>query len=122
MADWPGTIPPPMITSYSADQNPRILRTTMESGPQRMTLYSGHKRITGSATVVLDLAQLGAFNSMYESARLGTTWINGVPLNTGLGVAAHRVRMNSVSYKVMKQPDLITTVTFTFETDEQNAA
>ena len=59
---------------------------------------------------------------MIENSRLGTAWIDDVPIDTGLGLALHRARITSVQYSVIKPPDVYWKIVFTFETDERNAA
>ena len=122
MATWPASLGVPLLVGYNARETPRILATQMESGPQRMTLYSAHPRLFGSASVVIDKPALIDFNTMIENSRLGTAWIDDVPIDTGLGLALHRARITSVQYSVIKPPDVYWKIIFTFETDERNAA
>lgn len=121
MATWDGSLPAPLLAGYNSRETPRILKTEMDSGPQRMTLYSGHPRLYGSAAMSVDPAQAAAFRAMYESANLGADWITGCPIDTGQGLAAHRVRITSVQYSVQLPPDKKWKIVFTFETDERNA-
>ena len=120
MAAWDDTLPPPLLAGYNARETPRILTTEMDSGPQRMTLYSAHPRLFGSAGISVDLAQAKAFNVMYENARLGTDWITGCPIDTGTGLADHRIRITSVQYSVQVPPDKHWKIVFTFETDDRS--
>jgi len=122
MAAWDNTLPPPLLSGYNARETPRMIATEMDSGPQRLTLYSAHPRLFGSAGIVVDLTQAKAFNAMYEAARLGADWLTGVPIDTGQGLATHRIRITSVQYQVLKPPDKNWKIIFTFETDERNAA
>jgi len=121
MATWDATLPAPVLAGYNSRETPRMLTTEMESGPQRLTLYSGHPRLFGSASIVADPAQAAAFRVMFEAGRLGADWFTGCPIDTGQGLADHRVRLTSVQYQVLRPPDKLWKITFTFETDERNA-
>ena len=119
MAIWDSSLPVPLVSGYTVREAPRLLKTSMESGPQRVALFSAHPRIFGSASMVVDQAQAISFNAIFINSRYGASWVDDVPLDTGTGLALHRMRITSVSRSVVKPPDAYWKIAFNFETDER---
>lgn len=118
MAVWPASLPPPELNSYHNSDTFPVIKTEMESGPPRRTRFSTHYMTRGQFKMTLDAAQMTDFQNIIDSSNLSADWLTGCPIDTGRGLADHRIRMTSVQRKVVKPPDLLWAVTVSFETDE----
>ena len=123
MADWPQVLMEPLIAGNTLSLTPRVLRTPMESGPQRTTLLTKHFSANGKYSIVLQTQEeRQAWSALYDASDHGTQWINGVPADTGLGVAPHRIKFMGEPSVVVEFPQGARhRVTFDWETDEQVA-
>lgn len=118
MTAWPAGLPDPELKTYASSDKYNVLRTDMESGPPRQSRLSAHYMTTGSFTLTLSGAQMVAFRAVVPASNYGADWVTGVPLDTGLGRAEHRIRMIKVKHKVLFPQDGLYQVTVNFETDE----
>lgn len=119
MSVWPGTLPPPELSSYHNSDRYNTIKTEMESGPPQKVRFSTHFTTTGQLTMTLDPSQMAAFQSMLTNSHHTADWITGCPIDTGGGLANHRIRITSVQRKVALPPDKLWKVTVSFETDER---
>ena len=120
MSSWPSGLPTPELKSYSNTDQFNVIRTDMESGPPRQSRLSAHFMTTGSFSLTLTSAQMATFQAIIPDSNYGADWVTGVPLDTGLGQAPHRIRMLKVSRKVLFPQDGLYKLTISFETDEHN--
>ena len=118
MSDWPSGLPEPQISSYTLADEYNVIRTEMESGPARQARRSSHYMSVGSMTMTMTPAQMTTFRSVVPDSDYGAEWINGVPIDTGLGAKSHRIRLLKVSHTVLFPQDGLYKVTIQFETDE----
>lgn len=119
MATWPATLPAPTIATYSVRQRVPAIRTDLESGPPRMARASHHYMSVGTIELVVDATQHAAFEQLYQDSKLGTEWIDDVPLDTSGSYTTHRARLTSVERRMIKQPDTYR-LTIGFETDDNS--
>lgn len=117
MATWPASLPAPIIASYSVGQRVPIIRTDLESGPPRVARASHHYMSVGTFEIVVDATQHADFEQLFQDSKLGTEWIDDVPLDTAGTYTTHRVRMTDVQRRMIKQPDTYK-ITVAFETDD----
>jgi hypothetical protein len=118
MSVWPGTLPPPLLSSYHNNDQLPTIRTDMESGPPRKARSTRHFMTRGQLSMVLDASQMAAFQQMIVDSNYTADWITDCPIDTGGGLTNHRIRISSVQRKVSAPPDRLWTVTVSFETDE----
>lgn len=122
MATWPPILPVPLLEGYSATDEPQIIRTSMSSGPQRVSLTSTHYMTAGSASIVLDGTQTDALRNFIAGALAhGANWVDDFPLDTGQGVFEHRTLLGGFIWRILV-PGVAWKVLFEFETDERNAS
>ncbi len=94
---WPEILPYPLLNNYSNSHELPLIRTDMESGPQRVTRKSKSYVTTINFSFVADMAQQEAFEEFFEhDANAGADWVM-MPSDTVGGVAYHRVRITSRS-------------------------
>lgn len=118
MAAWPAGLPAPQVQSYHTRDVAPVIRTDMESGPQRMARSSAHYMTVGQMTIALDATQHATFEQLYQDSNNGTDWITDVPIDTSGNLANHRIRITSVQRKIIRPPNVYWNVTLSFETDE----
>ena len=118
MSAWPGSLPPPILSSFHNRDTLPIIKTEMSSGPPRRTRVTSHKMTRGQISMVLNPTQMADFQQMLIDSNQTADWITGCPIDTGGGLTPHRIRITSVQRKVTLPPDKLWSVTIAFETDE----
>ena len=94
---WPEILPYPLLNNYSNSHELPLIRTDMESGPQRVTRKSKAYITTINFSFVADMAQQEACEEFVEhDANAGADW-EIMPSDTVGGVAYHRVKITSRS-------------------------
>lgn len=121
MATWPASLGKPLREGYSAVSEPRVLYTTMSSGPKRRALMSNHDVTTGSVSFIWDDQQKRDYETFFNvTARKGTIPVAGFPLDLVDGVADHLTWLFPPS-QIVVAPAKTWRVTFGFETEQRNA-
>lgn len=117
MADWPSTLPNPLMSGYSMRDDLPLIRTEMEQGPPRVTRFSANFDTIITATIFITNAQLEIFRDFFENTvNLGADFFD-IAANTKGTVVPHRCRiMNTPNYRLAGNR---WTVTLTLETDER---
>jgi len=121
MAAYPQNLPAPLISNYKSEDNPNIVRTSIPGGPRYREQVSSHFVSSGNAMIVVDYAQAQTFRAMIGNTSHNTKWLTDMPLDTGSGLANHRVRISNVRWQVAGfKPGVNWRISFDFETDERN--
>ena len=117
MADWPSTLPNPLMSGYSMRDVVPLIKTEMEQGPPRVTRYSANFDTIISATIFLTNAQLSIFRDFYDTTtNLGADFFNIVSNTKGTPVL-HRCRIvSSPNYRFQNNK---WNVSLSLETDER---
>jgi hypothetical protein len=96
---------------------PNLMRTKMESGPDRVTRIATAYMSKITVSFVMTPQQCIDFRYFYQNgANAGANWFD-MPLDTGGGVAQHRVRFVSAPKISRERPHY--RVSATLETDER---
>ncbi|MEJ2445148.1 MAG: hypothetical protein P8Y42_17130 [Exilibacterium sp.] len=89
---WPQSLPRPLIAEYRVSGELPVIRTPMESGPDRVTRVSSSITRQVSVSLLVSHLQAATFWRFFETtANAGADWFS-MPLDTAGGVAYHRVR------------------------------
>ena len=119
MALWPNNLPPPLLAGFQERTNAKVLKTPMETGPQRVTRYSSHMTASGSFSFALDASQMATWRAMERDSNHFADWFEDLPLDIGdgSGVQPVRARITLSSFSVLV-PGEWWKVTAQFETDD----
>ena len=119
MARWPGQLGIPMLDGYSVVDDSPLIRTEMESGPDRVSLKTRHYMTRGSFSLMLTKKQADAMRYfIYVGLKDGAEWIDDMPLDTGRGVLPHRARLSNMRFTPIV-PNRLWRFTCDYETDQR---
>jgi len=116
-AVWPVSLPPPLLTGYSITDELPLIRTSMESGPDRVTRISTQFNTNVSFSMTLTRDQAATFRNFFEvECNAGANWFD-ISLDTGNTLATHRSRFTASPRYALNPP--FYSVSFSIETDER---
>ncbi len=115
---WPATLPSFNRSNYSVSYNQPLARTNMEQGPQRVGRTSDNYTIDVNVSMIMNSAQQPIFWAFYnDDANAGQAWIVA-SIDTGTGLANHRVRIINPSFSFA---GIDHQLTMQLETEERNS-
>ena len=120
MAVWPSTLGVPLVAGYRATSEPRVLSTTMSSGPRSQgACVQPRCKTIGTVSFMWDAAQKRTFDTFFNvTLRKGTIPASEFPLDLVDGVTGHLTWLSAPSLATVT-PDNNWRVTFSFETEER---
>lgn len=86
MANWPTTLPLPMLDGYSVSPQAAVIRTQVEGGPARYRRRFSDAPEDITANVLLTAAQMVIFRAFYrDDIHMGADWfaMNGLDIGNG---------------------------------------
>jgi len=115
---WPESLPTPLLQGYKVNDELPLIRTKMESGPDRVTRTSTSFMSNVGFSILLSSAQRKTLRSWFENAaNAGADWVS-MPVDTGSGIAFHRCRIVAgLSWQPINSKTW--RVNFKIETDER---
>lgn len=111
-----------MLSGYGLVENPRLMRTSMEQGADRVVRVSTQYVTQISVRVLLySRAELQTYRNYFagSEAKHGAGWFD-MNIITTLGVVAHQVRILSSS--ITPSSDALFELSMTLETEEHLAS
>ena len=115
---FPSTLDTPTLQGYALEEEPRLMRTPMEQGPDRVTRISQQYMTRISARVLLySRSQISTYRTFYAGSECkhGAGWFD-MDLITTNGVSAHSVRI--VASKIQPISNDVWELLLNLETEE----
>jgi hypothetical protein len=100
---YPVELPSPLLTGYSFSDDLPLIRTQMESGPERVTRTSSSYATNINFSLILTRDQLAIFRNFFENTiNAGADWFD-VQLDSAGTYVTHRTRfIQSPSYSIQR--------------------
>ena len=106
MADpiWPESLPTPLLSGFGVSDDLPLIRTRMESGPDRVTRTSSTFMTNISFKLLLTASQYAEFRQFFETnCNAGADWFS-IPLDTAGSVVYHRARFKKSPKYSIERP------------------
>ena len=109
----------PLVADYQFDEPGGVMRTEVAGGAARYALDWDRGPQRYSVSLILDALQLSVWSAFYHHIIRKGAIAFDMPLDSGMGVAAHSVNIVPGSYSATRTGGIMTLVSFVAEADNQ---